>query len=157
MPSNVALTEQAKKECAEALSRVLADTYFLYLKTHNYHWNVEGPRFRSLHEMFEEQYRDLWDSIDDIAERIRALGQYAPGTYSKFKALAAVEETEEIPAADNMLRELVGDNETISRTVRSALAVAQEVGDEATAGLLGERLLYHEKQLWMMESTLSGS
>jgi starvation-inducible DNA-binding protein len=144
-----------KADCARALSKVLADTYLLYLKTHNFHWNVEGPRFRSLHQMFEEQYQSLWNSVDGIAERIRALGQYAPGTYSKFKALASVKETENIPKCDDMLRELITDNETVVDSIKAGLFAAQSAGDEATAGLLTDRLAYHEKQLWMMRSTLA--
>jgi starvation-inducible DNA-binding protein len=155
MSSNIEMTDEAKKACAEALSKVLADTYVLYLKTHNYHWNVEGPKFRSLHETFEEQYRDLWDSIDDIAERIRALGHYAPGTYAKFQALSTIKDNEDIPSADNMLKELIADNETVARTIRSALSTTQDAGDEASAGLLADRLTTHEKQLWMMKSMLA--
>jgi starvation-inducible DNA-binding protein len=148
------LTDEAKRECAAALSKVLSDTFVLYLKTHNFHWNVEGPQFRGLHEMFEEQYRNLWDSIDDIAERIRALGQLAPGTTRKFRELAEIKENDQIPAPIEMLRELVNDNETTTRTIRAALSTTQAAGDEATAGLLADRLIYHEKQLWMMKSMM---
>lgn len=119
MTRNIEFTEQAKRECAEALSKVLSDTFILYLKTHNFHWNVAGRQFRGLHKMFEEQYRDLWNSIDDIAERIRALGQPAPGTTAKFKELAEIKESDRIPAATEMLHELVSDNETIIRTILS--------------------------------------
>ena len=154
MSSNMEMTEEAKEDCAGALSRVLADTYLLYLKTHNYHWNVEGPMFRSYHEMFEEQYRDLWNAIDDIAERIRALGRYAPGTHEKFKEFATVEDNEALPGADEMLGELIADNETVARTLRSAISTAQTAGDEASADLMTGRLAIHEKQIWMMKSTL---
>lgn len=152
MARNIELTEKAKQECAAALSKVLADTFMLYLKTHGYHWNVEGPQFRGLHEMFEEQYRELWNSIDDIAERIRALGQPAPGTTTKFKEMAEIKESDRVPAAMEMLRELISDNATAARTVRAALSTAQDAGDEATAGLPTDRLTYHEKQIWMMKS-----
>lgn len=145
----------ARADCVGALSKVLADTFILYLKTHNFHWNVEGPQFRSLHRMFEEQYQALWRSVDELAERIRALGQYAPGTYAKFKALASVKETETIPKFDDMLRQLISDNETVAGTVRTGLLAARDAGDEASGGLLTERLAYHEKQLWMMRSTLA--
>jgi starvation-inducible DNA-binding protein len=155
MPRNLELTEQAKRDCAEALSKVLADTFVLYLKTHNFHWNVEGPQFLALHEKFEEQYRDLWGSIDDIAERIRALGQPAPGTTDKLRTLAEITENQALPAASEMLRELIGDNEAAASTIRAALSTAQAAGDEATAGLLTDRLAYHEKQLWMMRSMAS--
>lgn len=152
MARNIDFTEQAKRECAEALSKVLSDTFVLYLKTHNFHWNVQGRQFRGLHMMFEEQYRDLWNSIDDIAERIRALGQPAPGTTGRFKQLAEIKENDRIPAATEMLHELVNDNETAIRTIRTALSTVQAAGDEASAGLLADRLTYHEKQVWMMKS-----
>ncbi|MBK1698269.1 Dps family protein [Rhodovibrio salinarum] len=134
------------------LCDVLADSYFLYLKAHNFHWNVEGPRFRSLHNMFEEHYSDLWNALDDIAERIRALGAYAPGTYAKFKARSSIKENEQIPTAEAMLDELIADNETVLRTLRASVSVAEAHGDSATADLLTERLGAHEKQIWMMRS-----
>ncbi len=146
--------DKAHADCAEALSKVLADTYLVYLKTHNFHWNVEGARFRALHEMFEEQYQDLWNSIDDIAERIRALGEYAPGTYAKFRKFGSISETEGIPSGDEMLRVLIADNEAVANTIRGALSLSQSAGDEVTAGMLTDRLTYHEKQLWMMKSML---
>lgn len=156
MPSNIEMSEKARKDCAEALSRVLADTYLLYLKTHNFHWNVEGANFRSLHLMFEEQYRELWDAVDVLAERIRALGQYAPGTYGKFRALATIEDNENVPAADDMLSELIADNGKVAKTIRMALRIAQDSGDDASEGLLADRLTAHEKQVWMMKSMLAG-
>ena len=152
MPRNIELTEHAKRQCVEALSKVLSDTFVLSLKTHNFHWNVQGPQFLGLHEKFEEQYRDLWNSIDEIAERIRALGQPAPGTTAKFQELAEIKENQGIPPATAMLRALIIDNETTTRSIRVALSTAQAAGDEATAGLLADRLAYHEKQLWMMKS-----
>lgn len=152
MARNIELTEKAKQECAAALSKVLSDTFALYLKTHNFHWNVKGPQFIGLHKLFEEQYGDLWNALDDIAERIRALDQPAPGTTAKFKELAEIKENEQLPLAPEMLRELIGDNQTAARTIRAALSTAQDAGDEATAGMLADRLTYHEKQLWMMKS-----
>ncbi len=146
----------AKVDCTGALSVVLADTYFLYLKTHNFHWNVEGPRFPTLHQLFETQYEALWRSVDALAERLRAMGQYAPGTSAKFKALATVKETENVPKSDDMLRQLIMDHETLVEAVRVALGAAQQAGDEATVGLLTDRLADHEKQLWMLRSTLAG-
>jgi starvation-inducible DNA-binding protein len=128
MPRNLELTEQGKRDCAEALSKVLADTFLLYLKTHNFHWNVQGPQFLALHEKFEEQYRDLWNSIDDIAERIRALGHTAPGTTVKLTELADISEQPEIPSAAEMLRQLVSDHETAAGTIRAALSTAQAAG-----------------------------
>ena len=155
MTSNIEMTDQAKQDCAEALSRLLADTYVLYLKTHNYHWNVEGPMFHSLHALFEEQYRDLWAAIDEIAERVRALGHYAPGTHAKLRALATVADNEDIPSAEGMLRDLIADNESVARTIRSGLPTVQEARDEASLGMLVDRLTSHEKQLWMMRSLLN--
>jgi starvation-inducible DNA-binding protein len=152
---NLELTDRAKKECAEALSKVLADTFLLYLKTHNFHWNIVGPQFLGVHKLLEEQYRNLWTSIDDIAERMRALGASAPGTTTKFRELSELRENDHLPAAQDMLRELVADNETATRTMRATLSTAQTVGDEATAGLLVDRLTYHEKQIWMMKSLLA--
>ncbi|MBO6950000.1 MAG: DNA starvation/stationary phase protection protein [Rhodospirillales bacterium] len=155
MTSNVEMTKQAKKECANAMSKVLADTYILYLKTHNFHWNVTGPMFKSLHEMFEEQYTEMWTAVDEIAERIRALGAAAPGTYAKFRELGTVEETEDLPNADEMVADLVKSNEALARTIRSALSTAQDNGDEVSAGILTDRLTVHEKSIWMMRSTLA--
>lgn len=155
MTSNVEMTEQAKRECANAMSKVLADTYILYLKTHNFHWNVTGPMFKSLHEMFEEQYTEMWTAVDEIAERIRALGAAAPGTYAKFRELGTVEETEDLPKADEMVADLVKSNEALARTIRSALSTAQDNGDEVSAGILTDRLTVHEKSIWMMRSTLA--
>jgi starvation-inducible DNA-binding protein len=155
MPRNLEPTEQGRRDCAEALSKVLADTFLLYLKTHNFHWNVQGAQFLGLHVKFEEQYRDLWNSIDDIAERIRALGHTAPGTTAKLTELSEIREQPAIPSAAEMLRQLVSDHGTAARTIRAALSTAQAAGDEATAGLLADRLAYHEKQLWMIRSTAS--
>jgi starvation-inducible DNA-binding protein len=121
----------------------------------DYHWNVEGPQFLALHAKFEEQYRDLWNSIDDIAERIRALGHLAPGTTVKFTELSDIREKPAVPSAAEMLRELVSDHETAASTIRAGQSMAEAEGDEATAGLLADRLAYHEKQLWMMRSMAS--
>lgn len=152
MRSNTEMSEQARLNCASAISAVLADTYLLYLKTHNFHWNVEGDQFYTLHKLFEEQYRELWASVDDLAERVRALGLPAPGTYAKFQALASVKDNEDIPAGAEMVRELISDNAAVARTIRSALRTVQEAGDEASASLLADRLATHEKQIWMMGS-----
>ncbi|WP_436642395.1 Dps family protein [Microbaculum sp. FT89] len=152
MTNNVELSEQSKAECATALKKVLADTFVLYLKTHNFHWNVEGPRFLGLHAKFEEQYQNLWTVTDEIAERIRALGHKAPGTFAAFTDLADVKETESPPSENEMLAQLIADNETVARTIRGALPTVQSAGDEASAGLLADRLTYHEKEVWMMKS-----
>lgn len=131
MVHNLELSEQNRRECAAALSKVLADTFLLYLKTHNFHWNVEGPQFLALHAEFEEQYRDLWNSVDDIAERIRALGQPAPGTAAKLKELSEIKVNPGIPPPADMLRELMRDHSTAARTVRAALSTVQAAGDDA--------------------------
>ena len=149
------MNDTAKKACAKSLSNVLADTYMLYLKTHNFHWNVEGPNFRQLHLMFEEQYQDMWAALDEIAERIRALGTYAPGTYAKFAELATIKENQNIPNAGDMLSELTADNERIIATLTDAIKIAQDAGDEPTAGLLTDRQTVHEKAAWMMRSMLA--
>jgi starvation-inducible DNA-binding protein len=141
-----------KKAIAAGLSHVLADSYALYLKTHNFHWNVEGPRFRDLHLMFEEQYTELAGAVDQIAERIRALGQYAPGSFGQFARLASVKDANGVPKAEAMVKQLAADHETVEKTIRSALPAAQRAGDEVTAGLLVERLAVHEKTAWMLHS-----
>jgi len=152
MRSNTEMSEQARLNCANAISAVLADTYLLYLKTHNFHWNVEGDQFYTLHKLFEEQYRELWASVDNLAERVRALGHPAPGTYAKFQAFSSIQDNEDIPAGAEMVRELIADNAAVARTIRSALRTVQEAGDEASASLLADRLAAHEKQIWMMRS-----
>jgi len=149
------MTDNSKKNCADALSKVLANAYVLYLKTHNYHWNVEGPNFRSLHLMFEEQYQEMWTALDEIAERIRALGEYAPGTYAKFAELATIKENQTIPAANDMLAELLADNEKIITIIVEAIKVAQDAGDESSVDLLIARQTAHQKAAWMMRSTLA--
>jgi starvation-inducible DNA-binding protein len=146
------LGQNVSKDIAEGLSHVLADSYALYLKTHNFHWNIEGPRFRELHLMFEEQYTELAAAVDEIAERIRALGHYAPGSFAQFARLTSVQEAERVPGAEEMLRQLVADHETVAKTLRTVLKSAQEAGDEVTAGLLTDRLGVHEKMAWMLRS-----
>ena len=128
------MTNEPKKLCAEALSKVLANTYFLYLKTHNYHWNVEGANFQTLHAMFELQYTDMWTAIDEIAERIRALGEPAPGTHAKFAKLASIKENETIPNASQMLQELVADNTALAAILAEAIRTVQDAGDEPSGG-----------------------
>jgi starvation-inducible DNA-binding protein len=150
----IGIDEEHRKRVAGELSKLLADSYTLYLKTHNYHWNVVGPMFSSLHLLFEQQYSELALAVDGIAERIRALGEPAPGTYREFAALSAVAEDDDRPHATEMLRRLVVGNETAARTARSALPVAEEAGDQPTADLLSERMRTHEKAAWMLRSLL---
>jgi len=154
MGIDIGIGDNARKEICEGLSKVLADTYLLYLKTHGFHWNVTGPRFQQLHTLFEEQYREMWAAIDDIAERIRTLGFHAPASYGAFTKLASIEEQDESPEAEQMLADLVKGNEAVLKTLRAALPAAQDAGDEATVDLLVGRLSVHEKAAWMLRSHL---
>ena len=133
---------------------MLADSYTLYLKTHNYHWNVTGPMFQTLHKMFEEHYLELATAVDDIAERIRTLGVYAPGSYSQFIELASVKEQTGVPKATDMIEDLVVSHETVAKTARSVIPVAEEGNDEASVDLLTQRINLHEKTAWMLRSLL---
>lgn len=144
----------ARADTAEALARVLADTYTLYLKTHGFHWNVKGPHFYALHKMFEDQYREMAEAVDEIAERLRALGEAAPAGYAVFTRLNAIGDTGGAPRAEEMVRILAEDNETVARRLREAIAVAAAAGDDATVDLFVERLQVHEKNVWMLRSTL---
>jgi starvation-inducible DNA-binding protein len=151
---DIGIDSKERKVIAEGLSQLLADTYSLYLKTHNFHWNVVGPRFRELHLMFEEQYTELATAVDVIAERIRTLGFPAPGTYTEFAKMSAVVETTGVPTANEMIRILTEDNETVVRTARRILPRAQDAGDESTASLIADRMVVHEKTAWMTRSLL---
>ena len=155
MTINIGISEADRKEIADGLSKVLADTYTLYLKTHNYHWNVVGPMFNTLHLMFETQYNELALAVDLIAERIRALGEPAPGTYREFAQLSAIEEDTDQPDAEEMIRRLVIGQETVARTARSMFDVVERANDEPTADLLTQRLQVHEKTAWMLRSMLA--
>jgi starvation-inducible DNA-binding protein len=140
------------KGVAGEMSKVLADSYLLYLKTQNYHWNVKGPMFRSLHLMFEEQYQDLAGAVDEIAERIRAIGHPAPGSFRAFSNLGSIQEAGDDVAADQMITDLVKDNEAVAKTARSAFEVCEKAGDEASADLLTQRMAAHEKAAWMLRA-----
>ena len=155
MTIDIGIDEADRKEIAEGLSKVLADTYTLYLKTHNYHWNVVGPMFNTLHLMFETQYNELALAVDQIAERIRALGEPAPGTYRQFAELSAIEEDTDRPDAEEMIRRLVVGQETVARTARSVFEVVERANDQPTADLLTQRLQIHEKTAWMLRSMLA--
>ncbi|MEM7652022.1 MAG: Dps family protein [Pseudomonadota bacterium] len=154
MDVNIGINDTDRKAIADGLSRVLADSYSLYLKTHNFHWNVTGPQFNTLHTMFEGQYTEMATAVDEVAERIRALGHFAPGSYSAFGALSSVPEATDVPNADSMIRALVADNETVARTCREAFPLAEKAGDEPTADLLTQRMNIHEKTAWMLRSML---
>ena len=153
-PIDIGIPEADRIAIADGLSRVLADTYTLYLKTHNYHWNVTGPMFNTLHLMFEEQYNELWVAVDLIAERIRSLGQPAPGTYAEFAQLTRIAEPTGVPAAEDMLRDLVIGNEAVTKTAREVVDLADRANDQSTADLLTQRLQVHEKVAWMLRSML---
>lgn len=140
------------KPITESLNIVLADSYALYLKTHNYHWNVVGPNFRSLHLMFEEQYTDLAVAVDDIAERIRSLGEKAPGTFSEFSELTSIKEGDKNSSANDMVKDLVHSQDQIVASLKKALNVAQKADDEVTSDLLIGRMTIHEKAAWMLKS-----
>lgn len=155
MELNIGIAKDSRKQIADQLSKLLADSYVLYLKTHNFHWNVEGPMFTTLHNMFMEQYTELWNALDLIAERIRALGHYAPGSYKQFARMTSIEETEEVPRAQDMVRQLLQGHETIARTARESFSIAEKCDDEATMDLLTQRLQLHEKTAWMLRSLLS--
>ncbi len=148
------LPNSKRAAVAEALSRVLADTYTLYLQTQNFHWNVTGPHFFALHGLFEQQYTELAAAVDGIAERIRAIGHPAPGTYAEFARLSSIDQVTDVPSAEEMVRILAEGNEAIVRTLRDAITIAEEIGDNATVDLLVQRTQAHEKSAWMLRSTL---
>jgi len=151
---DIGINQQDRKEIADGLSRLLADTYTLYLKTHNYHWNVTGPMFQTLHLMFETQYTELALAVDLIAERIRALGYPAPGTYGDYSKLSSIKEEPGVPKAEEMIRLLVSGQESVVRTARSIFPAAEKANDEPTADLLTQRMQIHEKTAWMLRSLL---
>lgn len=152
---NIGIERDDRAAIAEGLSRVLADTYTLYLTTHNFHWNVTGPHFHSLHAMFMEQYTELWNATDVIAERIRALGHYAPGSYAEFGKISTVPDVpQQPPKALEMVRILVKGHETVSRIAREFIPVAQDAGDDPTADMLTERCTVHDQTAWMLRSLL---
>jgi starvation-inducible DNA-binding protein len=154
MKIDIGIKEKDRKELAKGLSALLADSYTLYLKTHNFHWNVTGPMFQTLHLMFEQQYNELALAVDTIAERIRSLGYPAPASYSAYARLSTVTDTDGVPAATDMVRLLVADHETVVRTARKVLSQAEEAHDQATADVATERLQVHEKTAWMLRSLL---
>lgn len=154
MNIDIGISQSHREEIAQGLSRLLADTYTLYLKTHNFHWNVTGPMFQTLHLMFETQYTELALAVDVLAERIRSLGFPAPGTYKQYAALSSIKEEEGIPKAQEMIKLLVEGQEAVVRTARSLFPAAEAAQDEATADLLTQRIQLHEKTAWMLRSLL---
>jgi len=154
MNINNGITEGSRKDIAEGLSVLLADSYTLLLKTHNFHWNVTGPMFQTLHLLFETQYNELFTAVDQIAERIRSLGYPAPASYAQFLKLTSIKEATTVPRAKEMIQELLRDNETVTKTARSLFPKAEAGNDEATLDLLTSRLDVHEKASWMLRSHL---
>lgn len=151
---DIGISQEQRKKIADGLSRLLADTYTLYLMTHNFHWNVQGPMFNTLHVMFMTQYTELWNSLDEIAERIRALDFPAPGTYASFAKLTSIEEVQGVPSAQEMVAYLAKGHEAVARTARSVFAAVDKASDEPSADLLTQRLGIHEKTAWMLRSLL---
>ena len=151
---DIGISERDRGTIAGALSHFLADSYTLYLKTHNFHWNVTGPMFNTLHLMFMDQYTEQWNALDLIAERIRALGVAAPGTYREFAKLTVIKESEGVPSATEMIKQLVAGQEAVVKTARSIFPAVGKVGDEPTADLLTQRMQIHEKNAWMLRSLL---
>jgi len=154
MKLDIGIPEEHRKTIADGLSRVLADSYTLYLKTHHHHWNVTGPMFQPLHILFESQYTELAGAVDELAERIRALGYPAPGSYKAFSRLSSIEESEGVPSAMDMVADLLKGHEAVVRTARSVFKATEEGGDEGTADLLTQRIQVHEKSAWMLRSHL---
>jgi starvation-inducible DNA-binding protein len=155
MNIDIGIKETDRAKIAQGLSRLLADSYTLYLKTHNFHWNVTGPMFQTLHLMFEQQYNELALAVDAVAERIRALGFPAPGTYREFAKLSSIREGEGVPSAEDMIRELVAGQEAVVKTARSIFPLVDEAHDEPSADLLTQRMQVHEKTAWMLRSLLA--
>lgn len=151
---DIGISEKDRAAVAAELSKMLADSYTLYLMTHNFHWNVTGPLFNTLHLMFMTQYTEEWQALDSIAERIRALGHYAPGTYAQYAKLSSIAEPDTVPDADQMVRMLVKGNEAVAKTARAAFKRADGANDQPTADLLTQRLDIHEKNAWMLRSLL---
>lgn len=155
MAIDIGISSAHREQIAKGLSRLLADSYALYLKTHGYHWNVTGPMFQTLHLLFEEQYNELWLALDAIAERIRALDHYAPASYSEFIKLSSIKDESGVPNSTTMIQNLVQGQEAVIRTARQLFSLVEEAQDQPTADLLTHRLQVHEKNAWMLRSLLA--
>lgn len=154
---NIGIEPKERKQVCKGLSKLLADSYLLYLKTQNYHWNVTGKMFQPLHTLFEGQYTDLAEAVDEIAERIRALGEYAPGSFSAFSKVASIKEENGIPTAEEMIHNLVVGNEAVITTAREIINLCEEAADDVTADLMVERMQVHEKNAWMLRSMIAAN
>lgn len=152
---DIGISDKNRAAVVAELSKTLADSYTLYMMTHNFHWNVTGPMFSTLHQLFMTQYTEAWQALDAIAERIRALGHYAPGTYAEYARLSSIAEPTSVPSAEDMIRMLVVGNEAVAKTARLAFRCADEANDQPTADLLTQRLDIHEKNAWMLRSLLA--
>ncbi len=155
MEPDIGIRSEDRKAIADGLSRLLADSYGLYLKTHGFHWNVTGPMFQTLHTMFMDQYTELWNALDPIAERIRALGHMAPASYSAYAKLSSIPEETGAPSAQDMIQQLIAGQEAVVRTARSLFPLVDAAADEPTADLLTQRMQIHEKNAWMLRSLLA--
>lgn len=151
---DIGVNEGERSKVAGELAKFLADTYTLYMKTHSFHWNVTGPMFKSLHDLFEEQYTELWKATDEIAERIRSLGVYAPTGYSEFAQLSSLSEAKGVPAAKDMIKHLVSDHETVAQSAHKTLKVAAEADDEVTQDMMIRRMETHQQAAWMLRSLI---
>lgn len=154
---NIGINEKDRKALCKGLSKFLADSYLLYLKTQNYHWNVTGKMFQALHTLFEEQYKDLAEAVDEIAERIRALGEYAPGSFASFSKISSIKEESTVPTAEEMIQNLVVGHEAVVSTGRELMSLTDEYEDDVTADLLTQRMQVHEKAAWMLRSMISAN
>ena len=155
MDVNIGIPSADRKKSADAVSKLLADTYTLYLKTHGYHWNVEGPHFQQLHIQFMEQYTEMWTAVDELAERVRALGYFAPSSYAEMSKLSTIKEETGKPNWQDMVKTLAQGHEQVAKSARDVLRVAEEIGDDATADVVGPRVTLHEKTAWMLRATAS--
>ena len=151
---NIGIDDAARQEIAKGLSVVLSDSYILYLKTHGFHWNVTGPMFQTLHTLFETQYNELALAVDEVAERIRALGEFAPGSFKQFTGLANIGEQDGVPEAKDMIKQLLEGNEAVAASARKVIPIAEEANDQASADLMVQRVQAHEKTAWMLRSLL---
>lgn len=154
MEIDIGIPKERREEIVKGLNLLLADTYTLYLKTHYYHWNVTGPMFETLHSMFELHYNELWSAVDLIAERIRALGFFAPGTYKDFSGLSSITDDESVPSSQEMIKNLVRGHEAVAKTLRESFSAAEEANDQGTLDVYTQRLSIHEKTAWMLRSLL---
>lgn len=153
MDIDIGLSPQDRQQSADSLRKLLADTYTLYLKTHGYHWNVEGPHFQQLHIQFMEQYTEMWEAVDDLAERVRALGHFAPSSYEEMSTLSSIKEESGTPDWQAMVVNLAKGHEQVAKTAREVLRISEDVGDDATADVVTPRITLHEKTAWMLRAT----